>query len=167
MEHSLSIMSLNCRGLNDKIKQWDIFKRLRERNIKIACLQNIHKNGRLCQSRIGTWSNNMPLYFQFRFVAILFNRNLEYETHRYKYNGNGNCIVIDRTLENHIRFTLVNLYSPNEDNPNFYKNMNKIKNGFENDGLLICGDWNLIIPPLPKMHLTIDIKIIPKPAVKF
>ena len=52
--------------------------------------------------------------------------------------GNGAHIVLDLTVENK-RFTLVNLYAPNRDNPLFFEN---IKREIEN-----LGDWILVLDP--------------------
>ena len=41
--------------------------------------------------------------------------------------------------------TLVNLYGPNEDSPQFYENIVKKISEFENENVIICGDWNLIL----------------------
>ena len=44
-------------------------------------------------------------------------------------------------------FTLVNLYGPNNDNPQFYENLIKIISEFENENVIKCGDWNFVINP--------------------
>ena len=41
--------------------------------------------------------------------------------------------------------TLANIYGPNEDNPNFYENLIKNIADFENENVIVGGDWNLIL----------------------
>ena len=41
--------------------------------------------------------------------------------------------------------TLVCLYGPNEDNPQFYKNIMQKVVEFENEQVIMCGDWNLVV----------------------
>ena len=41
--------------------------------------------------------------------------------------------------------TLVNLYGPNEDNPQFYENILKKVALFENENVILCDDWNLVL----------------------
>ena len=61
-----------------------------------------------------------------------------------KTDKNGNCIIMDITIQGK-RITLVNIYGPNQDNPNFYTNvLHKIAE-FENDQIILCGDWNFIL----------------------
>ena len=43
--------------------------------------------------------------------------------------------------------TLVSIYGPNEDKPNFYKNLKQKIQHFENENVTICGDWNLVLNP--------------------
>ena len=42
---------------------------------------------------------------------------------------------------------LVNIYGPNEDKPQFYKNLKQKIHEFECDNVVICGDWNLVTDP--------------------
>ena len=45
------------------------------------------------------------------------------------------------------KFTLVNLYGPNDDKPKFYKELRQKYNSLNNDNVIMCGDWNLVINP--------------------
>jgi len=140
-----------CKGFNDKIKRRDIFKRLKEKNIQIACLQDIHINEKMekyVKAEWGLVSIISHYTSNARGVAILFNKNFEYTIHKYKCDPNGNFVALDVTLENYVRLTLINIYGPNEDNPDFYININSIISDFENDSVLMCGDWNLVLNPI-------------------
>ena len=43
------------------------------------------------------------------------------------------------------KITLVNLYGPNEDRPQFYSNIKQKLEELDNEMDIICGDWNLIV----------------------
>ena len=46
-----------------------------------------------------------------------------------------------------LKLTLVSIYAPNTDCPNFFDNMMSIVDDFGNDGYVICGDFNLVLHP--------------------
>ena len=46
------------------------------------------------------------------------------------------------------RLTLINLYGPNTDNPNFFKKISTYINDIGNTEIIICGDYNWINPEL-------------------
>ena len=75
---------------------------------------------------------------------VLMNNNFEQKVKRIKTDKNGNYIILDMVVQDK-EFTLVNLYGPNNDNPQFYENLIKKISEFENDNVIICGDWNFVI----------------------
>ena len=46
------------------------------------------------------------------------------------------------------KITLVNIYGPNEDNPQFYKRIQQNVSEIGNDNVIFCGDWNLVLNPV-------------------
>lgn len=42
---------------------------------------------------------------------------------------------------------LINLYGPNEDKPKFYKELRQKYKSFNNENIIMCGDWNFVINP--------------------
>ena len=79
-------------------------------------------------------------------VMILMNNNFEYKVERVKTDKNGNYIILDIIIQGK-RITLVNLYGLNQDNPNFYTNIKQKVSEFENDQVIMCGDWNFVLDP--------------------
>lgn len=150
MENTIQIVSMNCRGLNDKLKRRDVFKRIKEKHIHIACLQDTHINENMLKYVKEEWGLT-AIFSHYssnsRGTAVLFNNNFEYQLHKYKCDPNGNYVIIDMTLENFTRFTLVSIYGPNEDNPDFYRKIDEIIDDFENESVILCGDWNLVLNP--------------------
>ena len=77
---------------------------------------------------------------------VLMNINFEQQVKRIKTDKNGNYIILDMVAQDK-EFTLVNLYGPKNDNPQFYENLTKKIFEFENEKVIICGDWNFVINP--------------------
>ena len=79
-------------------------------------------------------------------VLILSNNNFEHKVEKVKSDPNGNYIILDINIDGK-KFTLVNLYGPNDDKPKFYKELMQGYKSFNNDNIIMCGDWNLVINP--------------------
>ena len=81
-----------------------------------------------------------------RGVMILINNNFEYKAERVETDPNGNFIILDIKMQDK-RFTLVYLYGPNEDKPQYCNNIRQKLVHYESDLTTLCGDWNLVINP--------------------
>ena len=81
-----------------------------------------------------------------RGVMILLNNNFDQQVENIKTDPNGNYIILNMTIQGK-KVTLVNIYGPNEDNPQFYRNLKEKYSEFDNELLIICGDWNFIQNP--------------------
>lgn len=148
MTEELSIFSQNCRGgLSVATKRRDLFQYVRSRKFNIICLQDTHLNPKLESFVKSEWG--FDAYFSSyttnsRGVMILINNNFEQKVNRVKTDNNGNFIILDMTIEGK-NITLVCLYGPNEDNPQFYENLILKVTEFENEQVIMCGDWNLVL----------------------
>ena len=123
-----------------------MFNYLRKKNFHIYCLQDTHfiKDSEL---RIRSeWGGNCE-FSSFRCnsrgVCVLFNYNFSYKIHSRKNDEYGNFLALDVSIDDH-RITLVSLYGQNNDNPNFFHQILDIYNEFENQDIIICGDFNLV-----------------------
>ena len=77
-------------------------------------------------------------------MSILFRKNLVYSIHEHISDPEGNYIISDLTVEEN-RFTLINLYGPNKDTPNFFfDNLINIAERIGNASLILCGDFNTV-----------------------
>ena len=54
-----------------------------------------------------------------------------------------NFIILNINIQDS-RMTLVAIYGPNEDNPDFFKKLVFNINQFDNSSVLIAGDWNVV-----------------------
>ena len=81
-----------------------------------------------------------------RGVMILINNNFACDTGQILTDPDGNFIIMELTILTK-RITLVSIYGPNEDKPNFYKNPKQKIQEFGNENVIICGDWNIVLNP--------------------
>ena len=81
-----------------------------------------------------------------RGVAIFFTKKVDYKIQSQNQDTNGNFLILDMTIFNK-RLSLVNIYSPNKDDPSFYENLFKSITEIGNDSYIICGDFNLTLNP--------------------
>ena len=77
-------------------------------------------------------------------VAILINNNFDFEIKRVIKDKGGNFIMIHiETINN--RLLLVNVYGPNQDDPEFYIKLEQTVVDTEVENVIFSGDWNLVI----------------------
>lgn len=86
-----------------------------------------------------------------RGVCILFNNNFEFKIHGEKKDRGGNLLALDLSIEDN-RVTLINIYGPNSDNPQFNESIRYIFLEFDNEYYILCGDFNLALNPLQDTH---------------
>ena len=115
----------------------------------IVCLQDVHLQSQQESYIKAEWGGDA--YFSClnsssRGVLILLNNNFEYKVEQIIKDVNGNYLILDITIDGK-RFTLVNLYGPNDDKPKFYKELRQKYKALNNDNIIMCGDWNLVINP--------------------
>ena len=144
----LKILSVNCQGLSTGTKRLDVFNYLKAKNCHIYCLQDVHSTQQTEKFIQTQWGNTNCLFSSAtsnkRGVAILFNKNLDFTIHNHLIDPKGNYIIIDITVDNH-RFTLINLYGPNDDSSMFFNNiMSKAQSVNSNNPYILCGDFNVI-----------------------
>lgn len=144
---SVTIASMNVRGLTDKEKRRDVFNWLRDKKYGIYCLQDFHGEKELQNHYKAEWG--YETYFSFhtpgsRGCAILLANNFESKVHKVTYSTDGNYIIMDINIYE-LRVTLVCLYGPNKDSPQFYINLSRILQESENATFIIVGDWNIIL----------------------
>lgn len=77
-------------------------------------------------------------------VGILFNNNFELEIMKNYIYLSGLYIICD-LMVNRKLLTLINVYSPNEDDPNFFKTLADHMEDFQKDEIIIGGDFNTVL----------------------
>ena len=141
------VISLNTRGIAEKVKRRAIFNYYRQRT-DILCLQETHSTpedeliwtnewgGRVLFSH-GTSSS--------RGVAVLFSRNIFFNINNIVKDINGRYIICDINQDSTQKtITLCVLYGPNKDTPVFFDTLESIlMERCENK--LMIGDLNLVL----------------------
>ena len=149
MPDNITIFSQNCQGLGNPQKRRALFRHVRAKKYNIVCLQDVHIQSQQESYVKAEWGNDA--YFSCfnsssRGVLILLNNNFEYKVEKINSDVNGNYIILDINIEGK-KFTLINLYGPNDDKPKFYKELRQKYKTLNNDNIITCGDWNLVINP--------------------
>ena len=142
---SVTIGSLNCRGLVDEKKRRDFFVRCRDK-YDITFLTDTHcSKEKECQ-----WQHEWGYKVHFsshssnsRGVAILLKNTFSYEIHKEIKDDNGNFIILDITIQDY-RMTLVALYGPNSDCPGFFSDLELKIQDINNSSIIMGGDWNVV-----------------------
>ena len=126
-----------------------MFQHLRQKKYSIICLQDVHLENKMESYITSEWGFKVYLAgfkSNKRGVMILLNNNFEQEVYRVLKDPNGNYIILEIKIKDQM-ITLVNLYGPNEDRPIFYEDIKQKIKEFENDNVIICGDFNLVMDP--------------------
>lgn len=150
MTETLKIISQNCRGLNNGFKRKKVFHFLRKKKANIYCLQDVHFTSDQIQLIKQQWGYS-ECYFSCyksnsRGTAILFNNNFDFKVVEHIHDAEGNYVAI-QLLMNEITYTVINMYGPNNDKPDFYEHIINLIKTFDSDKICLCGDWNLVINP--------------------
>ena len=148
MNNYISFVCMNCQGLSNMDKRSDTFNFLRNKNYSVFLLQDTHFTTKE-QNYIHTkWG--FECYFsnyssQSRCVAILFNNNIELKVLKVAKDENGNKLILDAVTEGKT-ITLINIYGPNRDEPDFYEEINKYIKYLDNQ-IILVGDFNMVLDP--------------------
>ena len=146
----LKILTVNCQGIGLLPKHTDVLHYLKEKGCQIYCLQDTHFSPGVDEKYVRSHWNGDCYFSSFksnaRGVAILFTKTFEYKVHKCINDTNGNFLLLDMTANNN-RFTLVTIYGPNTDNPQFFENISNKIAELENDSVIWCGDFNLVLNP--------------------
>ncbi len=142
---SIKIGALNCRGLAERVKRIDFFEKCREK-YDITILTDTHS--KLDNENKWRQEWGYTCYFSScsgnsRGVAVLFNKTFKHEVHKAVLDEDGNFIILDLTIQGR-RISLVGIYGPNEDSPNFLKKISDVIDSLHISSIIMAGDWNVV-----------------------
>ena len=143
---NINILSLNVNGLqSNDIKRRDIFNFVRSKKSSIIFLQETHSSIKNEKQWSTEWGYKM--YFSHGTsnsagVAILIKNNFEYNVNQVISDKNGRYIILDILIEE-FRISLLNLYGPNSDSPEYFGNLKKHLESLPGS-VIMGGDWNVV-----------------------
>lgn len=149
MGESVKIVSMNVRGLGNKVKRTYVFNYIRKMKVNIACLQDIRIDPRLESYIRAEWGGEIifcPYKSNARGILILFNNTFEYKLNKYWKDISCNLLLVDVTICGK-ECTLISLYGPNRDCPEFYRSLNDRVQQVTSELIILCGDWNVALEP--------------------
>lgn len=146
----MKFLTFNCRGLQDFVKRRKIFHYLRSLESDIIFLQETHSS----KSDEVTWKQQWGERIWFsshnsnsRGVAILIRNSVSF-TFKSLYNDpNGRYLLLSASI-NDVPLILMNLYGPNNDDPDFFLEVFSKLDNFEYSSILCAGDFNVVLGPL-------------------
>ncbi len=110
---SISIFTLNIRGLNNEKKRRTILKWLKNNNGKIAFLQETFCQTEIEMNSDWTVKHNVTNSSHSRGVAILFNNSLDFNILNVHRTSDARILLINAIIEG-TETTLINIYAPND-----------------------------------------------------
>jgi exonuclease III len=90
----------------------------------------------------GQLNGHIKFIFQSAGVAILIKNNVQYTVNQVISDKNGRYIILDILIES-FRISLLNLYGPNSDSPEFFDNLKEQLERFPGS-VIMAGDWNVV-----------------------
>lgn len=149
MTDTLKIATVNCQGLATASKRQDVLSFYKEKGYSILCLQDTHFTEDI-EPFVETQWGYTCFFNSFksntRGVAIMFNNNFEFKVNQTRTDNDGNLLALDMVIEEN-KVTLINIYGPNSDTPNFYDMVRDGLFDFDNEYIFLCGDFNLVLNP--------------------
>ena len=149
MESVIKVLSANCQGLRNISKRADVLNYLGNMGSSILCLQETHWIDRDIGSIKQLWKGDCFINgskTNARGVTILLTPNFEYSVSNISGNNEGNILSIDLKLSDS-SLRIINVYAPNVDSPQYFREVENYITSAETDHILITGDLNLVLDP--------------------
>lgn len=145
----LKFVSWNCRGINSPLKRTKVFQHLLSLGAQVMFLQETHllksdmskiKTNWIGQSYFASFSHKA------RGVAILFHKSVPFICTKVVADPNGRYLILTGSLYN-TPLHLVNVYAPNWDNDDFFRQLFITIPDLSSHSLVLGGDLNCWLDP--------------------
>lgn len=143
-------VSWNVRGLGHVMKRAKVFAYLKSLSADIMFLQETHiKHTTKGKLKVSWVDQQYEANFttKARGVAILIRKNVPFIKSSTINDPNGRFLVVTGTL-NSVPITLVNLYAPNFDDPDFFQKVFNLIPDISSTNIILGGDFNCVLDPL-------------------
>jgi exonuclease III len=140
----LPVLTLNINRLNSHIKKHHLTNWTKKEDPTICCLQETHLIDRnKHRLRMKGWkkiyqANGPPKQAK---VAILILDKVDFKPTLMKQDKEGHSILIKEEIDQK-EITIINLYAPNVNAPNFIKRTLKDLKSYINSNIVVMGDLN-------------------------
>ena len=152
MTGTLKIVTWNVKGANLAMKRKKLMIYLKQKRADIALLQETHLDTTESKKLQRDWVGQI-FYSTFssskRGVIILIRKTVNIKVYDQKSDTEGRWVAIDVDLMGR-RCSLVNIYAPNTDSPEFFYNLHVVIQSMGNTDIIIGGDFNQV------RHNTLD-----------
>ena len=143
------LLTYNIRGLADSSKCRSIFNYLHTKKYDIVYMQETHSSKKIEKIWSAEWGSK--IWFAHgstnsKGVAILFKKNTPLTVHNVITDENGRFLILYVTWQG-LKVLMVNVYGPNDDNPDFYKTLFGDIRRFSPHYVILGGDLNLALNP--------------------
>ena len=151
---NFGLLSLNVRGLNNKVKRKYLFNWLKKQNADVIFLQEVHCTLKTDKEWNEEWGSEIVFSHgtsNARGTAILFKKDFDIKIVHKEIDSDGRYIFLDALIEN-CAFKLLNVYFPTDENGKsfFLGKLSKLlqtQSVSSDDRIIIGGDFNCVIDP--------------------
>ena len=115
-------------------------------NANIYCLQDTHFIFENEEDILKKWGGRGVFSYKSsnaRGMAILFDQNAKYVIKKSKCDNDGNYVALSIQC-GFLEFSLISLYEPNNDHPDYFRDIEQILLEYDDPHKIVCGDWNLV-----------------------
>ena len=147
---SITLCTLNTKGLVNKNKRRQIFKYIEDKKYDIIFLQETHTDKLSCETWKNEWEGDA--YFSGtksnkEGVGFLINKLSNIICSNFHELVIGRLITLNIQINNK-DITLVNIYGPNNDNINIFNILETFVSENTEQNIIISGDFNTVLNPL-------------------
>ena len=140
-------MSANCRGLGSQQKRRDVMSYIKQLGHHIVFLQETHLTPASAARLNLLWPGrcyHACKNYNSRGTSILMRSNVNHEVIAEEYCPEGNFVILVCKINGNV-YTLINIYGPNRDCPEFFADIDRRIDGLPQENIIIGGDFNFVI----------------------
>ena len=143
----IKVCTFNVNGLGEYRKRRQVFEFLKHNKYGICFLQELHCKNNTTDTWEREWGGKA--FFSGNSsnstgIGILFNSDVTFTLLEYKEIISGRLQVLKINISE-IDIVLINIYGPNKDDLNFFNTVETVIKQYENETLIIGGDFNSIL----------------------
>lgn len=137
----------NARGLNDLHKRKQLFCLLKHKLIDIVFIQESHGKDKDMKYSRSQWGGDI-LYANAQTaskgVLLLTRKSFNCKVTKLEKDIHGRYLIVEVQIDG-LQIVLANVYGPNTDSPSFFAEFMQEVYLFENNNVILGGDFNFVI----------------------